>query len=434
MEKLRGAFAMNLKDFETLTTRNLNAENKDGLSENRKIFSVHDITRIIKNTIEKDPILGNVYVKGEVSNFTFHSSGHMYFVLKSASATLKCVSFKHQNRKFKFKPGNGMKIVAGGNIGVYAMRGEYQLYVENMSSLGTGSLHEQFELLKLELAKEGLFEDIHKRELPVYPERIGIITGTNTAAYADIVNTLQRRYPCAELVVAPATVQGMQAEMSIIDSLALMNCKKDIDVIILGRGGGSLEDLWAFNLENVVRAVFNSKIPIITGIGHQTDFTLCDFVADMRAPTPTGAAELVAPDLGKLRESVKELENRIKISMAGFMERASLRTNRLSDNIFLKEPQRLLSQPRQTLDGLYGRLEREIYNIQQHNQKSLDERIAVLNSLSPSRILERGYSIVLTEGGQIIRHANEIELDDMVNIRFSSSEISARVTRRRNEN
>jgi len=327
--------------------------------ESRKIYSVTEITRLIKSVLEDNLQLRDVGVRGEISNFYFQqNAGHMYFDLKSKNAKIKCVSFRGMNQSFKFMPANGMNVIVRGYVSTYEVRGEYQIMVKEIRHDGMGNLHEEYEKLKAKLKAEGLFDDEHKLPIPLFPKRIGIASGAESAALHDIIKIINRRYPCVELFVVPTIVQGQYAKASIISSLEMLNLFHDLDLIILGRGGGSLEDLWAFNLEPVVRAVFDSKVPVITGIGHQTDFTLCDFVSDMRAPTPSTAAEMAVPDRSQLLGRVKELERTAYSTMKNILDKGKFRLDSLKDHILLRDPERLLSGKIQYHDELSSRLKR----------------------------------------------------------------------------
>ena len=327
--------------------------------ENTKVFSVNEINRFIKSVLEESPLLKDVRVRGEISNF-YHQprSGHMYFDLKSRDSKLKCVSFRNMNLSFRFMPKDGMNVIARGYVTTYGVRSEYQIIVKDIQHYGIGDLHEEFERLKAKLLGEGLFDSVHKGTIPVFPKKIGVVSGAESAALHDILKIIKRRYPCVELLIVPTIVQGAYAEGSIISSLDILNKMDDIDVIILARGGGSLEDLWAFNLESVARTVFHSKIPIVTGIGHQTDFTLCDFVADHRRPTPSAAAEKTVPNSQDLLQRVDELKRTAVTIIRKSLENERFKFDTYSGHILLKEPERLIVRPTQYLDEMHNRLVR----------------------------------------------------------------------------
>ena len=344
----------------------------DSFAETVKIFSVDEISRVIKSVIDDNPLLKDVRVRGEITNF-YHqrNSGHMYFDIKSRKSKLKCVSFRGMNQNFRFIPKNGMNVVVRGYVTTYGARSEYQIMVKEIKHDGAGDLHEEFERLKLKLMEEGLFEDVHKKPIPVFPKKIGIATGAASAALHDILKIIKRRYPCVELIVVPTIVQGAYAEDSIISSLQMLDQVEKLDVIILGRGGGSLEDLWAFNIETVVRTVFRIGTPVITGIGHQIDFTLCDFVADHRAPTPSAAAEKAVPDSRQLARRIDELKRTAAMIMSRAQENRRFRLDTYADHIIMKEPERVLYPLIQHRDDIHTRLERTMDGILETNRNRL---------------------------------------------------------------
>lgn len=325
--------------------------------EAEKIFSVDDLSRMIKQMLEGNPHFRDIRVRGEVSNFHHqYSSGHMYFTLKSPRSQIKCASFRGMNRRFSFIPKNGMKLIVTGSVNVYEARGNYQIIVKDVRHDGMGDLHAEFERLKAKLKNEGLFEDEHKQPIPLFPKRIGVSSGAGSAALHDIFKVIGRRYPAAGLVVVPTIVQGVNAEASIIRALRMLNSLGNLDLIILARGGGSLEDLWAFNLESVAREVFASKTPVITGIGHQTDFTLCDFVSDMRAPTPSVAAEMAVPDSSELFSRVRDLKRSAVNLVARKIEGAAIKFGMYDDHILMKDPGRLLFRYLENHGDMHERL------------------------------------------------------------------------------
>ncbi|MCK4459589.1 MAG: exodeoxyribonuclease VII large subunit, partial [Methanosarcinales archaeon] len=284
------------------------------------LYTVHELTQYVKQRLQNDPSLNNISVRGEISNFVHHTSGHMYFTMKDAHSQLNCVMFRGANQKLRFKPGSGMKVVCGGNITVYEARGVYQLLVWAIQPDGIGALYQAFEQLKEQLSKKGFFDDAHKKPLPAFPETIGIVTSRTGAVLHDIINVIRRRFPDVRIILAPARVQGDGAAAEIAHAIRQMNrlsisryrsAARRIDVMIVARGGGSIEELWAFNEPEVAEAVFESEIPIVSAVGHETDVTICDFVADLRAPTPSAAAELVVPDRGQLAQQVAGLHIRI---------------------------------------------------------------------------------------------------------------------------
>jgi len=387
--------------------------NLDNFMQTERIYSVNEITHIIKSVIEDSDQLRDVGVRGEITNFYFQqNAGHMYFDLKSKNSKIKCVSFRGMNRNFKFMPTNGMKVIVRGYVTIYEVRGEYQIMVKDIRHDGVGNLHEEYEKLKAKLKAEGLFEEETKLPIPLFPKRIGIASGAGSAALHDIIKIINRRYPCVELFVVPTVVQGLYAKASIISSMEMLNSLPDLDVIILGRGGGSLEDLWAFNLEPVVRSVFNSRVPVITGIGHQTDFTLCDFVSDMRAPTPSTAAEMAVPDRSGLLKRIKELERTAVSTIKNKLEKRKFRLDSLKDNILLRDPERLLSGKIQHHDELNSRLKRFGNTM----LRGYDERLKIYDR---SAAFQRPFDHIKRLKGSLAQLF--FELDIYFKNRFSSS-------------
>ena len=281
----------------------------------RPVLTVSELTQAVKETLELDARFQNILVRGEISNFKHHTSGHMYFTLKDEKSRLKCVMFRSHNARLRFRPEDGLKVIAGGRLGVYEVAGEYQLYVEELYPEGLGALHLAFEQLKAKLQAEGLFDPARKRPLPGLPRTVGIVTSPTGAAIRDMVSVLRRRFPNVNILLAPAIVQGDAGPPSVIRALELLNWRDDVDVIIVGRGGGSLEELWTFNDEGVARAIAASRIPVISAVGHETDFTIADFVADRRAPTPSAAAEIAVPERAKLLQDVRDQEERLRLAI-----------------------------------------------------------------------------------------------------------------------
>ncbi len=374
---------MDLYAFNKSVEKKGEGPSDSNLQKTRNIISVDEITTRIKNLLEKELELNDINVRGEISNFHHHvPTGHMYFKLKSKDSQLKCVSFRQMNRTFKFKPQDGLSVICSGNIGVYAGRGEYQLYVKDILPDGIGALHDELERLKRKLRELGLFNNEHKKPLPAYPRKIGVITGAGTAAFQDIIKTLKRRFPLVKIVLCSAIVQGIYAEESIIASLQKLNGLDDLDEIILARGGGSLEDLWAFNLEKVVLEIFNSQKPVITGIGHQTDLTLADLVSDLRAPTPTGAAELAVPDQNELSDRIVKTGKNLKLSILNMRENYLIKLESLKEHMSFRDPVRILYDPRQKLDEIHYRLIRESRSLLVNEKERL-------NAYSQHRLLSR---------------------------------------------
>ena len=328
--------------------------------KNVQYLTVTALTRYIKRKFDYDPHLQDVYVKGEISNFKKHTRGHMYFTVKDDHARIAAVMFHHQARTLKFIPENGMHVLIRGTVTVYEPGGQYQIYVNEMHPDGIGSLYLAFEQLKEKLAKEGLFAKEHKRPLPNYPKTIGVVTSPTRAAIRDIITTIQRRYPIARIIIYPALVQGEQAAASIVQAIEVANERKEADVLIVGRGGGSIEDLWPFNEEIVARAIFASKIPIISAVGHETDITIADFVADLRAPTPTGAAELAVPDIDEIMERILNYKIRLTRSIREQITSERKNLERITNSYAFRYPWRLYEQKLEQLDRLSERQQRAL--------------------------------------------------------------------------
>lgn len=322
-----------------------------------KIFSIKELNKYIRMKLESDVVLGDVWLRGEISNFTHHSSGHMYFTLKDSDSRLKCVMFASHNARLPFIPKEGTKVIARGNISVFERDGNYQFYVMAMQPDGIGSLYLAFEQLKRKLEDEGLFESSRKRSLPAYPKAIGVITSPTGAAVRDIMTTLERRYPLIPVYIYPVLVQGKGAAPSIVGAIEAMNRFGECDVLIVGRGGGSLEELWAFNEEAVARAIASSRIPIISAVGHETDFTIADFAADLRAATPTAAAELAVPHIAELRQQAERLKQRLHAAARSQVKHEKERLNRLKRSPFFLHPKRYMLDRAQRLDRLTEQLQ-----------------------------------------------------------------------------
>lgn len=357
------------------------------------VFSVTEITRLLKRYLEEEPLFRRVIICGEISNFKHHSSGHMYFVLKDTNSSIRCVMFRGQNSRLRFIPDNGLEVYATGSISIYEASGVYQLYVEHLEPRGMGDLHLAFEQLKDKLRNEGLFDPEKKRPIPFLPRRIGIVTSPTGAAIQDMTSIITRRMPGADILIAPAQVQGRDAALSIVAALDALIRWGEVDVIILGRGGGSIEDLWPFNEELVARAVYASPVPIVSAVGHETDVTICDFVADLRAPTPSGAAELVVPVVAELLAGLGGLENRLHKALFQSCQRKRERIAVLGRVLNSYSPSDIIRQRRQRLDELSQRLlvamERQLAT----EKRELYLAAERLDSLSPLSVLTRGYAI-----------------------------------------
>lgn len=421
---------------------------------NPSYLTVHALTRYIKRKFDVDPHLQDVFVKGEISNFKRHTSGHLYFTLKDDKARILAVMFSRASRNLKFQPQDGMKVLIRGNISVYEPSGQYQMYVQEMLPDGIGELFLAFDQLKARLEKEGLFHPDRKKPIPKYPKKIGIITSPTGAAIRDIITTIKRRYPIGEMIILPALVQGNQAASSIVKAIQKANELSVADVLIVGRGGGSIEELWAFNEEQVARAIAESSIPIISAVGHETDFTIADFVADLRAPTPTGAAELAVPHIEELMERLLNRKNRLDRGMAEITKEKSAKLRMIERSYILQNPHKLYEQKWESVDRLLDRLNRsqEKYLFQKTNelqklQKRISahhpfmkvemnkeryknisnrlqqqiryninnkvnqytNRISQLEALSPLSILRRGFSVAYNEEGAVVKNITQVE-------------------------
>jgi exodeoxyribonuclease VII large subunit len=357
-------------------------------------FSVHQITIYIRDLIDQDPRLADVWVEGEISNFTRASSGHLYFTLKDDSAELRCVMWRSQAAWLGFEPQHGDAVLAHGQISVYEQRGQYQLMCDMLQPAGLGELNRQFELLKARLNAEGLFDEARKRPLPAFPRAVGVVTSPTTAAFQDVLNVIRRRYPLLPVVLSPTLVQGKEAPPQIIAALDRLNQRDDIDLILLVRGGGSLEDLWCFNDEAVVRAVAASRLPVVTGVGHEIDFTLVDFAADRRAPTPSAAAELITPDGALLAQQVRALQARMDSLLSSQLEQLRQNLNATQRWLARLSPTYQVQNARQRIDDLTGRMDTHIRHRLSRDRQRLDAQTRALHAASPLGLLERGYAIV----------------------------------------
>lgn len=392
----------------------------------RKPYTVSQLMARIRSTVETDPRLMDVWVEGEVSNFRRVASGHCYFTLKDAGAELRCVMWRDRVQGMRTLPANGDSVLAHGRVGLYEQRGDLQLYVDALEPLGLGWLYQEYERLKARLEAEGLFAPERKRPLPRFPRRIGVVTSPDAAALRDILNVLSRRYPLAEVILAPTLVQGEEAPPQIVAALRALNAREDIDVILLARGGGSLEELWAFNDEGVARAVAASRIPVVCGVGHETDFSLADFAADRRAPTPSAAAELATPDRVELAQQVRMLRARLVRALEADLARRRGRVQGQVRVLRRLSPALRLSQTRQRLDDLTERAGRAI----QHQIAVRRERLAGLagrlEGISPLATLERGYAIVQRAAdGLIVRSPDQVSPGDALRVRVRDGEFGA---------
>ncbi|MBY0597340.1 exodeoxyribonuclease VII large subunit [Bacillus bingmayongensis] len=439
----------------------------------KQYLTVTALTRYIKTKIEYDPHLQSVWLKGEISNFKYHSRGHMYFTLKDENARIAAVMFAGHNRNIKFRPEDGMKVLVKGKISVYEASGSYQIYVHDMQPDGIGNLHLAYEQLKVRLEEEGLFSQVYKQPIPAYAKTIGVITSPTGAAIRDIITTIKRRYPIGNVIVFPVLVQGESAAPSIVQAIQTANEMKDIDVLIVGRGGGSIEELWAFNEEMVARAIFASEIPIISAVGHETDFTIADFVADLRAPTPTAAAELAAPNILELQEKVLQRTLRLQRAMREMLHKKQEQLQTLQKSYAFRYPKQVYEQKEEQLDRtleqlvlakeryiekkknqlkqlsfylekhhpsqkilqtktraetLQRQLQREMQTLLQTKEFSFMRVAQKLEVLSPLKVMMRGYGLVYREKTQVLKSVKDVSLGDVVSVQLQDGVLDCNVS------
>jgi exodeoxyribonuclease VII large subunit len=444
---------------------------ESGMEENRYL-SVTALTKYIKRKFDADPYLRDIHVRGEISNFKQHSSGHMYFTLKDEKARILAVMFSSQARFMKFSPENGMKVIVKGEITLYEPSGQYQIYIKEMRPDGIGELFLAYEQLKSRLEKEGLFSTEHKKRIPVFPRTVGVITSPTGAAIRDIITTIKRRFPITNILVLPALVQGENAGPSVAKAIQKANTIKDIDVLIVGRGGGSIEELWGFNEEIVARAIYDSAIPIISAVGHETDFTIADFVADLRAPTPTGAAEMAVPHIEDLMERILQRQTRLVRVMSEKIRFEKERFSRTQKSYAFRYPHRLYEQKLEQVDKLtemlirgtsrlsvvkrsqlenlkkllirnhpiealrqaedrLKRTDKELNRgmVQIHTRKQTEFKrvLATLTALSPLRIMERGYSLVYNDDNQLVKTISQVEEENSIQVQLSDGSLFCKV-------
>lgn len=397
---------------------------------NPQVYSVRELTALIKHRLTSDPRLTGVAVTGEISNFKHYTSGHMYFTLKDDRSRLRCVMFRRENMRLRFRPEDGQAVVAHGDVSVYEASGEYQLYVRELMPAGHGELALAFEQLKAKLAAEGLFDEERKRALPALPRRIGVVTSLNGAALRDIISVTRRRFPNMPVLVASAVVQGAEGPDSVVRAIELMNVYGDVDVLIVGRGGGSLEDLWTFNDERVARAIAASRIPIISAVGHETDFTIADFVADKRAPTPSAAAEMAVPDKHTLLSQLRGHEERLLAGVRRRVEQSRTRLQLVESRPVLARPTEFVQERRQLVDDALARAERNVWDRLERDARRLATAVGKLDALSPLATLARGYAVVRrADTGEVVRRGSQLALGDDVIIRLYDAELAGRVGR-----
>lgn len=415
---------------------------------NQEYITISELNHYIKGVLDDNIFLNRVYLKGEISNFKAHTRGHYYFTLKDEGSRLNAVMFSYNTNSLKFEPADGMKVLVSGKISVYEATGSYQIYVDSMEQDGLGNLYVEFEKLKKKLAAEGLFDQDKKKKIPKVPKKIGIVTASTGAAIRDILTTIKRRYPICETILFPSLVQGVDAAKDIVKNIEIANTY-DIDTLIVGRGGGSIEDLWPFNEEIVARAIYNSKVPVISAVGHEIDFTIADFVADLRAPTPTAAAELAVPNIDTINTYLENVVNRSTLSINNYIDTRRQSLKSMISSYVLKKPTAMYEIKEQNLDYLIDRLNKEmkliidntkvrlyktvnsyvltnpeiLYKFKNQNLEHLINKLDVLN---PMNTLKRGYAIVRKDD-KVVSDSNNIKKDDLININIKNGIINAKV-------
>lgn len=391
-----------------------------------KPISITELNLYIKDKINRDEFLNNVYVKGEISNFKHHYTGHMYFTLKDETSLIKCIMFKSSTERLNFVPKDGMKVRVFGTVSVFERDGVYQIYCKAMEEDGLGDLYKKYEELKNNLEKRGFFDQVHKQKIPFMPKVIGVLTSSTGSVIRDIINVSTRRNPNVYIRLLPVPVQGSGASVEIANAINLMNEKKLADVIILARGGGSLEDLWPFNEEIVAQAIYNSNIPIISAVGHETDFTIADFVSDLRAPTPSAAAELAVQDVKDVNEKLENYKKRFKLSLNKKMEFMKLRFEKCMSRRAYTSPLQRVQDEYVRLDKVIKRIETLITKKEKDLKIKTVELITKIDALSPLKILTRGY-VVTENKGVIVKSVNQVKVNDEIDIKFSDGSVKTKV-------
>ena len=393
----------------------------------QRILEVTQVNQFIKAALDAQPALQALSVRGELSNYKVYPSGHHYFTLKDAESSLRCVMFKGSAMRLRFRPESGMQVIVSGRISVYPRDGAYQMYCEAMMPEGMGDLHVAFEQLKAKLAEEGLFDPRYKKPLPKYPHRIAIITSSAGAAIHDMLRILKARYPLSKVLLLPVRVQGVEAPPEIVGAIRYANRYQIADLIITGRGGGSMEDLWAFNDERVARAIFESEIPVISAVGHEPDVTISDYVADLRAATPSNAAELAVPDQAELRQMIDSMQ----AAMVGTLERslkfARQRLEAMASSRVLRRPEQYLIDRRIALEHLTQRLYAAEKTLLLSKRSQLAQKAAALDAMSPLKVLSRGYAVSTLEDGTVLQSVKQTKLGDTIRVRLSDGALDAEV-------
>jgi len=392
-----------------------------------EFYTISQVNRYLKNIIESEPFLGDITLRGEISNFKAHYSGHLYLTLKDETSSIKAVMFKSDAMKLKIRPEDGMKVFARCRIGVYEASGSYQAYIREMSADGLGDLHIAFEQLKAKLEAEGLFDSRFKKPIPKFPEKIGVVTSSTGAAVQDICNVLGRRYPIGEVIIRSTQVQGEGSAQDIANAIRFFNRECPVDVIIAGRGGGSIEDLWTFNEEVVARAVFDSEIPVISAVGHETDFTICDFVADLRAPTPSAAAELAATPVSEIRGNILHFRSRITTLIAETVAKNRLKVQALGVEKTMMRVKNSLDDKRNTIASLQEKLITHIHNKVNNEKSSLSIAAAKLDGCSPLKIMAKGYCAI-EKDEKSVKSIQSLAVGDSIGLTLGDGKASAKIT------
>lgn len=389
-------------------------------------ISVSDLNKYVKDKVASDEFLKSVFVRGEISNFKHHYTGHMYFTLKDDKSLIKCIMFKSSTLTLNFVPKDGMKVNVLGSVAVFERDGVYQIYCKAMQEDGVGDLYAKFKELKDRLEAEGLFENSHKKKIPMMPKIIGVLTSNTGAVIRDIINVSTRRNPNCYIRLFPVPVQGPGAAEKIADSIKFMNEKKLADVLILARGGGSLEDLWPFNEEIVARAIYDSELPIISAVGHETDFTIADFVADLRAPTPSAAAELAVADVFDLQDRIELYKNRLQILLRKKVELQRARYEKCMNSIVFRDPLYIVQDKYVNVESCVKNLEKIIVSKMKDYKLKTVEKIAMLDAMSPLKTLARGYSVV-EKDNSVVKSVKDVNKDDIINIRLNDGNVDAKI-------
>ncbi len=389
--------------------------------------TVTQVNEYVKMLIEEEIQLQDLYISAEISNFKHHSTGHMYFTLKDENSEIKAVMFRSYASRVKFRVENGMKVLVHARVGVYEKAGSYQLYVDSMQPDGIGSLYLAYEQLKAKLADEGLFDEGHKKTIPKFPKRIGVVTSPTGAAVRDIIKVSKNRCPFTDILLYPSAVQGKEAPYELVRALEYFNLLDLVDVIIIGRGGGSLEDLWCFNDEGLARAIYNSHIPVVSAVGHEIDFTICDFVADVRAATPSHAAEIVTPNCFELKNRVEYLYSYAKISISNKLSDYKARLIDFMSSKVLTDPMAIFDDKRMNLVDVTEKLHSAMNAKNKEYRSDIQRVSAQLSALNPLSILSRGYGAVFNENNEVVKNIDQIKVNENITVKISNGDITAKI-------